>query len=65
MPLFEYICFKCEHKFEELVLKSDDQVVCPKCGSQEVAKQISAFSSSSLTSGSSCTKSSCSKSGFG
>lgn len=31
MPLFDYVCPKCGHKFEKLVAKYDQEVVCPKC----------------------------------
>jgi len=65
MPLFEYICLKCNHKFEELVMHSDDEVKCPECGNDLVTKQLSSFASSSLARGSNCNPSSCSKSGFG
>ena len=35
MPLYEYKCSKCGHKFEGIVSvgSRDDSVVCPKCGS--------------------------------
>jgi putative FmdB family regulatory protein len=65
MPLFEYICLKCNHKFEELVLRSDEAVKCPECGTDLVTKQISTFASSSLAKGSDCNPASCGKSSFG
>lgn len=43
MPIFEYICEKCHHKFEELVMGSDPKVSCPNCRSSRVAKQFSVF----------------------
>ncbi|MDR2666002.1 MAG: zinc ribbon domain-containing protein [Endomicrobium sp.] len=46
MPLFEFICKKCNEKFELLVL-SEGKIECPKCKSSEVTKQFSSFSSSS------------------
>ena len=46
MPLFEFICKKCNKKFEVLVL-SEEKIECPKCKSNEVTKQFSSFSSSS------------------
>jgi putative FmdB family regulatory protein len=42
MPIHEYCCNKCSKEFEELVLKDDEQVVCPACGSHKVGKLISA-----------------------
>ncbi|UCE25223.1 MAG: zinc ribbon domain-containing protein [Candidatus Zixiibacteriota bacterium] len=62
MPLFEYKCQECEHRFEELISGSDVQVFCPKCKSEKVARQLSVFSSSSKGGSSSdlpCGQSSC------
>ena len=49
MPIYEYRCKNCNHLFEELVfssLTSDEDVVCPKCGTNKAEKMMSAFSSS-------------------
>lgn len=32
MLVFDYYCDNCEHQQEKFVKKSDDEVVCPKCG---------------------------------
>ncbi len=32
MPILQYQCKKCNKKFEELVQKYDDVVLCPDCG---------------------------------
>lgn len=46
MPLFEFICKKCNKKFENLVLNDKDlDIQCPACGAKEVEKQFSSFSS--------------------
>jgi putative FmdB family regulatory protein len=47
MPIFEFICTKCNQSFEELVrsASSVDEVNCPFCGSPEINKKISLFSS--------------------
>jgi putative FmdB family regulatory protein len=47
MPLFEFVCTKCNQPFEELVrsVSAVDEVACPSCGSKEVKKQISMFAS--------------------
>ncbi len=44
MPLFEYMCVRCGSTFEVLVRSSGSQeIVCPKCKSTTVQKQMSAF----------------------
>ena len=47
MPIFEFICKKCNKKFETLVLNSDETIACPECKSGEIEKQFSTFSASS------------------
>ena len=32
MPILSYQCKTCAFKFEELVKKHDEAIVCPKCG---------------------------------
>ena len=58
MPIFEYKCIKCEENFEKLVMGSNPQINCPKCGSDEVNKKFSVFAASGVdkpVGGSSCT----------
>ncbi len=44
MPLFEYMCVRCGSTFEKLVRGSTPQeIVCPKCKSTTVQKQMSSF----------------------
>lgn len=44
MPLFEYVCIRCGNSFEKLVRSSETQeIVCPKCQSKRVQKQMSSF----------------------
>ena len=45
MPIFEYVCGRCEHRFETLVRSNAEQVSCPHCTSDSVVKQLSVFSS--------------------
>jgi putative FmdB family regulatory protein len=45
VPIYEFVCESCGHRFEELVgshvgLKADD-VACPECSSEEVERQVS------------------------
>lgn len=42
MPIFEYVCQKCDHKFETIVL-GHQKPKCPKCESKRLAQQISKF----------------------
>jgi putative FmdB family regulatory protein len=42
MPIYEYACDACGHRFEEWQKMSDPPVrVCPKCKSKKVEKLIS------------------------
>ncbi|MFL6216770.1 MAG: FmdB family zinc ribbon protein [Blastocatellia bacterium] len=45
MPIFEYVCKKCDHRFEAIV-KASTQVECPSCASQRLEKQLSVFATS-------------------
>src|SRR4051794_41927133 len=42
MPMYEYVCMKCEEHFEELV-RNDEEVACPNCAATNVARQLSTF----------------------
>ena len=41
MPIYEYSCGECGDDFELLVFKSDEPA-CPKCGSKDLQKKMSA-----------------------
>ena len=43
MPVFEFLCLKCQNEFEELLLRRDEIVTCPVCGGQETRKLMSSF----------------------
>jgi putative FmdB family regulatory protein len=65
MPMYEYVCMKCEEHFEELV-RGDQVVPCPACGATNVARQLSTFSmvgtagqTGAVTSGGGCCGGSC------
>ena len=47
MPIYEYRCQHCEERFEQLVLLRAEHppVICPRCGTKEVRKLLSSFSS--------------------
>ena len=45
MPLYEFVCSKCEKDFESLVrsAKWEGTVACPHCGSKKLTKKLSVF----------------------
>src|SRR5215813_3613778 len=43
MPIFEYICQQCDHRFEAIVL-GKQKASCPKCESKRLSQQLSSFS---------------------
>ncbi len=49
MPLYEYRCDDCGHRFEILqrIGESADGLGCPECGAEGLAKQHSTFASAS------------------
>ncbi|MDR1474892.1 MAG: hypothetical protein LBS38_04365 [Endomicrobium sp.] len=46
MPIFEFICNKCNTKFETLVF-GEETVECPRCNYKNVSKQFSSFAAMS------------------
>ena len=42
MPLYDFECKACRHTFEELAFDDDDVIRCPKCGSEDTARLVSA-----------------------
>jgi len=42
MPIFEYICKECDHRFEVLVY-GKEKAECPKCHTKKLAPQLSVF----------------------
>jgi putative FmdB family regulatory protein len=53
MPLYEFQCTRCERRFEELLRNAEDLrgLKCPECGSEDVARQLSAASIGASASG--------------
>ena len=45
MPIFEYLCRKCGHRFEKL-LRGAELPDCPECHSRRLDKQLSVFAAS-------------------
>jgi putative FmdB family regulatory protein len=57
MPVYEYTCKKCGHRFEKLLKNAEaETVLCPNCGSTEAIKEFSSFSSTGSTPATSCNK---------
>lgn len=55
MPIFEYTCAACGCSFEKLQKNSEEQFpACPSCGSTDVGKKLSAFSSAGAAASASC-----------
>jgi len=42
MPIFEYVCQQCQHRFERLVMGNEDPS-CPQCHSEKLSPQLSVF----------------------
>jgi putative FmdB family regulatory protein len=47
MPIYEYICKDCKTPFEKLVMRTQEQINCPSCGSKKAQMQLSVFSAKS------------------
>ena len=41
MPIYEYECVKCGHRFEYLVLPSSPEAECPRCQKRDLKRLIS------------------------
>lgn len=46
MPIYEYVCSKCNHQFEALVRNSEAKPTCPKCESSQLKRKLSTFAAS-------------------
>ena len=40
MPIYEYLCKKCQHEFETLI-RGDEKPACPQCGDGDLSKLLS------------------------
>jgi len=55
MPIYEYMCRKCNRAFEHLVRsKTESLPPCPKCGGKKIEKQFSSFSARVATGSAPC-----------
>ena len=41
MPIYEYRCDDCEHRFEKLVRQRQDKQTCPACEGVDLTKLVS------------------------
>lgn len=67
MPIYEFICQKCDHKFEVLLnfSENEEEVTCPECDEPKPERVFSTFSSKSSFSSSSSHAHQCNTSGSG
>jgi putative FmdB family regulatory protein len=49
MPIYEYKCRQCGHRFEYLVLSSTPAAACPACKKKDLEQLISLCTTSSET----------------
>jgi putative FmdB family regulatory protein len=42
MPIFEYVCGACDHRFE-VVVRGAERPECPACHGRDLQKQLSVF----------------------
>lgn len=49
MPIYEYECRQCGHRFEYLVLRTSPAAECPSCQTKDLKQLISLCSMSSET----------------
>jgi len=47
MPIYEFCCDECQHRFETIVLSAREKVKCPSCDGAVLTKQVSVFSAPS------------------
>ncbi|MBI2834778.1 MAG: zinc ribbon domain-containing protein [Acidobacteria bacterium] len=50
MPIYEYVCKECEHRFEALV-HAGGTAACPNCQSERLERLLSVFAVSTKSSG--------------
>jgi putative FmdB family regulatory protein len=60
MPIYEYVCKKCDEEFESLVLGQDAPTACPACNSKKIKRLLSSCGFISKGKGGETTRSSAS-----
>ena len=61
MPIFEYRCEECGHKFEA-ILFGEQKPECPKCHTARLEQQLSTFAVARSSGGSAAAAEGCGKS---
>ncbi len=53
MPIYEYQCTACQHRFSVLqrIGEGNEQLVCERCGAPKPVKQFSTFAAASSGAG--------------
>jgi putative FmdB family regulatory protein len=46
MPIYEYKCEPCHHRFEAFLASATEQAVCPECNSTQLQRLMSTFAAS-------------------
>ena len=43
MPMYEFVCPRCGHRFEGLASAGTEHERCPECGAEDAARVLSTF----------------------
>jgi putative FmdB family regulatory protein len=43
MPIYDFECRACSHRFEELVKNAEEHPACPECGAPDAQRRFSTF----------------------
>jgi putative FmdB family regulatory protein len=43
VPVYEFVCMGCEHRFDRLLPMSEASPACPSCGREDTRRQLSMF----------------------
>lgn len=66
MPIFDFACHDCGHKFDLLIANKDkNKAQCTKCGSTNVKQLLSAFATTTSSSSAAATCQGCPSAGTG
>ena len=43
MPLYDYECTRCAHRFERIMKAGEPSPACPACGAKETKRRLAPF----------------------